>query len=147
MKEIVDFDAYMKEQRELWDRQQENLERIRRENIKPVPVGDILPHTVSDEEAPYLALQIAKFLFEKIMEGQQEGNVMTREQKLYLIGDDYGVLHHSYSGNFAVLTDGTLYMLNRWSENKWIRVATSYDLALIMEKYLELVNSEQPIKE
>ena len=72
---------------------------------------------------------------------------MTREQKLYLIGDDYGVLHHSHSGNFAVLTDGTLYMLNKWLENKWIRVATSYDLALIMEKYQELVNSEQPIKE
>lgn len=71
---------------------------------------------------------------------------MTREQKLYLIGDDYGVLHHSYSGNFAVLTDGTLYMLNSWLEHTWIRVATSYDLALIMEEYLELVNSEQAQK-
>jgi hypothetical protein len=72
---------------------------------------------------------------------------MTREQKLYLIGDDYAVQQYSYSGNFVVLTDGALYMLNKWLENKWIRVATSYDLALIMEKYQELVESEQPIKE
>lgn len=74
---------------------------------------------------------------------------MTREQKLYLIGDDYGVLHHSYSGNFAVLTDGTHYMLTGWLEksNVWVTLATSDDLALIMEKYLELVDSEQPIKE
>lgn len=68
---------------------------------------------------------------------------MTREQKLCLIGDDYDILHHSHSGNFVVFTGGTLYMLNRWLENKWIRVATSYDLAFIMEKYSELVNSEQ----
>lgn len=74
---------------------------------------------------------------------------MTREQKLYLIGDDYGVLHHSYSGNFAVLTDGTRYMLTGWLEksNIWVTLATFDDLALIMEKYLALVESDEAIKE
>lgn len=73
---------------------------------------------------------------------------MTREQKMHLLGDSYAILHHSYSGNFAVLTDeltdGTLYVLTGWLEksNIWVTLATSDDFGFIMEKYLELVDSE-----
>lgn len=69
---------------------------------------------------------------------------MIREQKLYLICNGLVVLHRSYSGNYAVLTDGTLYVLTGWLEksNLWVTLATSDDFGFVMEKYLELVDSE-----
>lgn len=69
---------------------------------------------------------------------------MTREQKMHLLGDSYAILHHSYSGNFAVLTDGTLYVLTGWLEksNIWVTLAMSDDFGYIMRQYLELVDSE-----
>lgn len=63
---------------------------------------------------------------------------MTREQKMYLLGDSYAILHHSFSGNFAVLTDGTLYMLTGWLEksNTWVTIATSDDFGFVMGNIL-----------
>ena len=56
---------------------------------------------------------------------------LTKEQKLYLIGDNYGVHRQSYSGNLMILTDGTIYKLVKWSNNKWTTISISSSLEII----------------
>lgn len=69
---------------------------------------------------------------------------MTKEQKLQSMSDGLGIKHHSYSGNYAVLTDGKVDVLVEWRNdiNLWATISISEDYGYIMRRYLELVDSE-----